>query len=82
MFLLYKNDSFVLVMGNGHARARYCPPARYFCHARLARCPIKIKLANARLPVPQFPCPGRPRAQMGTNQKQKERSNDIMKTNL
>ena len=69
--LLFEDNGWVgIVMGNGHARARYCPPARYFCHARLARCPIKIKLANARLPVPQFPCPGRPRAQTGTHQKQ------------
>ena len=35
-----------LVMRNGHARARFCPPARYFGDARLARakkiCPLRI----------------------------------------
>ena len=47
-----------LVMGNGHARARYCPPARYFSTARLARCPDVFKRANARLPVARYSMPG------------------------
>ena len=47
-----------VVMGNGHARARYCPPARYLSTARLARCPDIFKRANARLPVARYKMPG------------------------
>ena len=36
-----------LVMRNGHARARFCPPARYFGDARSARCHKNFKVANA-----------------------------------
>ena len=34
-------------MRNGHARARFCPPARYFGDARHARCHKIFKMANA-----------------------------------
>ena len=48
-----------LVMGNGHARAQYCPPARYFSHAGLARCPKKkpgkCLLAHATISMPGAP---------------------------
>ena len=36
-----------VVMRNGHAPARFCPPARYFGDARHARCHKIFKMANA-----------------------------------
>ena len=37
----------VIVMRKGHARARFCLPARYFGDARSARCHKNFKVANA-----------------------------------
>ena len=63
---LFTQVLFSLVMLNGHARARFCPPARLKPIARLARA---RKNSNGQLPVcplPQSHCPGSPRAQTGT----------------
>ena len=54
-----------VVMGNGHARARFCPPARLKSNARSARCAQILNGQMPALPVATFPMPGQPAGKNG-----------------
>ena len=57
-----------VVMLNGHARARFCPPARRKFNARLALCPKNLNGQMPALPVATSSMPGQPAGRNGHNQ--------------
>ena len=50
---------------HGHARARFCPPARLKSNARLAHCPKNLNGQMPVLPVATLPMPGQPAGKNG-----------------
>ena len=61
----HKLRPYIVVMGNGHARARFCPPARYKSNARPARCQKNLNGQMPAMPVATFTMPGQPAGRNG-----------------